>query len=83
VLIRYVDSVLGLQHNKTSWDKEFFYTNWKVKQAYKQYIAAIITRTNNLTGTLQHILCWLWDVQSASSILLGRMHEDDLITLPT
>lgn len=49
---RYVDKVLGPQASKSSKDKEFFYTDSKVKYAYKRYLQGIVTRKNQLTGLL-------------------------------
>eukprot|EP00884_Botryococcus_braunii_P002928 jgi/Botrbrau1/12636/Bobra.67_1s0002.1 len=46
----YVDSVLGPVPNRSARDKELFYTDAAVKTAYKQYLRAIITRKNLLTG---------------------------------
>ena len=46
----YVDQVLGNGNEGSGGDKHFFYTDEKVKAAYKAYAQKIITRTNTLTG---------------------------------
>ncbi|KAK9817307.1 hypothetical protein WJX72_012434 [[Myrmecia] bisecta] len=52
----YVDNILG------GGDKEWFLTDWRVKQAYKNYLTMLIWRTNTITGVRYRddptILAW-------------------------
>lgn len=46
----YVDAALGLNGDGTHKDKELFYSDARVKEAYWRYVSLILSRTNSLTG---------------------------------
>lgn len=48
--VRPSQCVLLLQIVGHGYDKEIFYTDGRVKQAYKNYIYMLLTRTNTYTG---------------------------------
>ena len=65
----YVDQVLGSGH-----DKEEFYTNAQVKDAYRQYVSTLVYRTNTINGMQYRsdttILSWELLVSSVLSNVL-------------
>ncbi len=64
----YVDNILG-----TEQDKELFYTDPQVRQAYKNYVSLLVNRVNTVTG-----IAYKNDPAIASWELSNEVHTSDL-----